>query len=72
MIVRTMVTECDMTGKHYPSPVRGGGFLNQGATGRWCVTLWAGPEYLEDNDIAVSSREEAMAMIKEKGGHADF
>lgn len=72
MIIQTKVSECDFTGKWYPTPIDGGGYLAQGATGRWCVVMWAGPEYLEANNIKVSSKEEALAMVKEKGGYADF
>jgi hypothetical protein len=72
MVIRTTITECDFTGKKYDPPVQGGGYLVQGATGRWCVVMWAGPEYLEANNVKVSSDEEAAAMVEDKGGYADF
>lgn len=46
MYVEMQVPECDFTGTRYDGPVKGAGAVAQGASGRWCVVMYAGPEYL--------------------------
>ena len=67
MIIEQQVTHCDMTQTEYPKPVPGGGYLAQGATGRWCVVMWAGPEYIRQHKIKLMTREEAIEEIGDNG-----
>lgn len=46
MIIRREVIECDITGERYDSPQAGLAYVAQGATGRWCEVLHAGPAEL--------------------------
>ena len=46
---------CDFTLTQYDAPVRGAGMVAQGATGRYCVVMVAGPEWIADNPILKSS-----------------
>lgn len=73
MYVTQQVTECDFYDRHYDSPVAGAGVIAQGATGRWCVVMWMGPEYIRDNNIEVTDIDEAREQIDASGnGWADF
>lgn len=73
MIIEQQVTHCDMSQREYPKPVPGGGYLAQGATGRWCVVLWCGPEYIKSRNLKLLTREEAIQEIKEHhDGWPDF
>jgi len=73
MFVECKVKECDFTGKEYPEYVAGAGPIVRGATGRWCVVMWAGPEYLKEHpEIKVHTYEEGLAYVEESGGYADF
>ena len=75
MFIDQMVTECDFTGKEYDTPVKGAGAVCRGATGRWCVVMWAGPEYLAEHpNIEVTDYNEAVAKINSIAGpdYADF
>ena len=66
------VMECDFTNRQYDTPVKGAGALNRGATGRWCVVMHAGPEYLAKHNIVPLIHEEAVAECEGYGGHCDF
>ena len=44
MLVRMTVPCCDFTDVRYPGGVEGGGYIARGATGRWCIVMFAGPE----------------------------
>lgn len=46
MMISRQVTECDVTGAKYTSPVDGAAHLCRGQTGRWCEVLHVGPEQL--------------------------
>lgn len=76
MFIRQTVRECDFTGKEYDHPVDGAGAIARGATGRWCVVMHAGPEYIIDNNITVHTSEEAYEMIRarrnEEEGQYDY
>lgn len=73
MWVEQIVTECDFTGKQYDTPQQGAGGVARGATGRWCVVMHAGPEYIMDNKIVVKSYEEARKHIEDhEDGWPDF
>jgi len=73
MYVETYVTSCDLSGVKYPSAVKGCAAIAQGATGRYCEVIHFGPEYIAEHGLKVLSREEAIAIIEERGdGYADF
>ena len=59
MYVEMMITECDFTEKRYNGATMGAGVLAQGATGRWCVVMTVGPDYIKKHDVKVLSRKEA-------------
>lgn len=61
MWLATEVTECDFTGRKYDKPVNGAYALAQGATGRVCPVMVAGPEYLADVEANVMTLEEVEA-----------
>ena len=71
MYIQANVTECDYTDTKYDAPVPGAHVLCRGATGRVCVVMFVGPEWLADNAVVLSSREEAIAWA-ESEGWADF
>ena len=60
MYVSMMVNDCDFDDKKYDGYTQGAGCLAQGATGRWCVVMTAGPDYLIRNGITPISRDEAV------------
>ena len=73
MYIKQMVTECDFTDRKYDKPVEGAGVVAQGATGRWCVVMWAGPEFVQENNLTVLEPAEAEARIEnELSGWAHF
>lgn len=73
MWVEQIVKECDFTGIKYDTPQHGAGGVARGASGRYCVVMHAGPEYIMDNNIVVKSFDEAYAEIKANGdGYPDF
>ena len=71
MFIEEMVYECDFTGRKYDMPVPGGGALSMGASGRVCVVMHAGPEFLAENGYTLMTYEEAYAWAKETGGYLD-
>ena len=59
---------CDMNQIKYDRPVQGAGIVCQGATGRYCVVMEAGPEWLADNpQLEVVSWDEAEKRIEAEG-----
>jgi len=72
MYVAMNVPACDFRGTNYPKVVEGAGCLAQGATGRWCVVMYAGPEWLAAHNITPITHEDALTEIEELGGYADF
>jgi len=72
MFVKQKVNECDFTGRKYNSAVDGAGALAKGATGRVCVVMYAGPEYLAENNVTPLSYEDAVKKTEEQGGYPDF
>ena len=73
MWVEQMVTECDFSDEVYDTPVKGGGVIARGATGRYCVVMWAGPSWLKRNGVVPMSPEKARDAVAELGdGYPDF
>lgn len=73
MYVSMQVPMCDIEGVQYDSPVQGAGIVVRGATGRYCVTMYIGPEMLERSGIVPMSYEEAVSMIEsKKDGYVEF
>ena len=64
MWIKCMIHECDFTGKAYDSYVEGAGAVARGATGRWCVVMHAGPEYIKHNNVLPMDRETAIKKIE--------
>jgi len=60
MFVKSLITECDFTDKTYNTPVWGADVLVQGATGRFCCVMTAGPEYIRKNKIKPISNDRAV------------
>lgn len=58
---------CDFTHTDYNRSVKGAGALCEGATGRWCVVMYAGPDYLKKIDAKVLSYKEAVDTLVEMG-----
>jgi hypothetical protein len=59
---------CDMNRIKYDQPVRGAGMVCQGATGRYCVVLVGGPEWIADNpQTEMVSWDEAAKRIEAEG-----
>jgi hypothetical protein len=68
---------CDFTNEQFPCGVEGGGYIDRGATGRWCVVMYAGPQQVAKHVTAggvVLSEEEAYAYVASQGNgdYADF
>lgn len=73
MWMKENVTSCDFTDRKYPGPVEGAWALAQGATGRYCCVMWAGPEYIAEHGIKPLTREEAEARVEaQDGAWVDF
>lgn len=71
MFIKQMIKECDFTGRVYDTYVEGAGALAQGATGRMCVVLYAGPEYLAENQITIMTMDEAESWAAANDGWLD-
>jgi hypothetical protein len=71
MIIARMVNHCDFTDTKYDPPVMGVAIIAQGATGRWCEVMWAGPEYAKEQGFEPIPYDEAFAKA-EADGYADF
>jgi hypothetical protein len=63
---------CDFTNKRYKRPVQGAGVVARGATGRWCVVMWIGPEYLEKCGITPMEYHDACKYVEQRDGYVDF
>jgi len=72
MYVEMQVPECDFTGTRYDGEVKGAGAVAQGASGRWCVVMYVGPEYLAKHGITPLAYEDAIEKCEAKGGWAEF
>lgn len=60
MLIRQRISGCDFTGETYKPPIEGYGAVSRGATGRWCVVMWMGPEYYKKyHEGQVKTYEEA-------------
>jgi hypothetical protein len=66
MFITGKVTECDFTQREYAEPVYGAHCISQGATGRFCCVMYAGPEYLRRENIKPISRHEAIEKCLDK------
>lgn len=59
---------CDWNLIDYDAPVRGAGMVCQGETGRFCVVMVAGPEWIADNpNTEIVSWDEASKRIEALG-----
>ena len=65
MVIKGTVSECDFTGKKYDPPVFGGHCVVAGATGRYCVVMFIGPEEIERANIKVLDFDETMDYREE-------
>lgn len=72
MYVELLVPMCDFTNRMYEKPTLGAGCLAQGRTGRWCIVMYVGPEYIKKYDIKPLSHAEATLKCLERGGYTDF
>ena len=73
MVIIKQVKECDFNGTKYEPAVTGAACIAQGASGRWCEVMHAGPEYVEENNWTPLSYEEAVRIIEEeRTGWVDF
>ena len=63
MYMKAKVSECDMNGIQYDSPVDGAWILSQGATGRVCAVMYVGPEYIAAHGLVTITREQAEAQV---------
>ena len=74
MYIKMKVRECDFTGKQYETAVDGIGCVARGATGRHCVVMYAGPEYVAKHGLVAMEYEEAVAEIQSRknGDTVDF
>ena len=67
MFVEQRVTECDFNQIKYDTPMDGAGIVARGATGRYCVVMYAGPEFLRKNNIVPLTHDEAVAEVEKTG-----
>ena len=72
MFYSRLVSQCDFLDKTYSTKVMGAAALAQGATGRWCEVMWAGPEFLKENNIIPISYDQAVDAAQTSGGEIDF
>lgn len=73
MYVEMNVPMCDFDDIQFSRPVMGAGAIARGATGRYCVVMYAGPEYLKKNNLTVYKYDEAVAIVESyKDGFVDF
>ena len=72
MYVEMQVPMCDFTGTRYDGEVKGAGAVAQGASGRWCVVMYAGPEFLADKGVTPLAYEDAIRKCEARGGEVDF
>lgn len=67
MILKTMVTECDFSGKTFDEPVEGGHCFARGATGRVCWVMSICDEFAQENGWEYNTLEEIEAWANEEG-----
>ncbi len=77
MLIKSRVNVCDFTGVEYDGYVSGGTFLAQGATGRWCAVMWAGPEWVakhiaDGGEILTAAQAETLIMAMPGVNTIDF
>lgn len=73
MMIKALVNDCDFTGRKYPAPVWGAHCFARGATGRVCLVMTMGPEYVAEHDPKLSSDEELEAWANDApGGYLDY
>ena len=72
MYVSAMIPCCDFTKRDYDECVNGALVVAQGATGRWCAVMYAGPEFIAEKGIKPITFDEAYARVEKEGGYADF
>jgi len=74
MLVAGLVSECDFSDTTYSASVQGAHLFAQGATGRWCVVMYVGPEYIRANNLedTILTIEQAERQVELKGGYLDF
>lgn len=75
MVIRGKVFECDVMGIKYPDGVDGGWCVVEGASGRFCVVMHIGPEYLAKyKSCDITTYENAVALVIAKNGieYVDF
>lgn len=77
MLVRMTVPCCDFTDERFPGGAEGGGYIARGATGRWCIVMYAGPEqvrrHISAGGVLVSESEARdWVMAQGKRDYADF
>jgi len=59
---------CDWNQIDYDQPVRGAGLICQGATGRYCVVMVCGPEWIAHNrNTEIVSWDEAAKRVEAMG-----
>ncbi len=74
-MLKMKVRDCDFTGRQYAEPVDGAGFFARGATGRVCLVMQAGPEWLaEYGDTNPTETEAEIRTWAESvpGGYLDY
>jgi hypothetical protein len=73
MYVIGMVPSCDFTDTTYPEPVQGAHVIARGYSGRYCVVMYAGPEWLAKSGIVPLSYSEAVSTVLKNGdGYVEF
>lgn len=73
MYVTGMVGECDFTDTKYDVPMQGAHVIARGYSGRYCVVMYAGPEWLAKSGIVPLSYSEAVSTVLKNGdGYVEF
>ena len=65
MFIKAMVNECDFTGEKYSPVVEGAHVYARGASGRWCVVMYAGPKYMAESGYELRTMADLEAHIGE-------
>lgn len=63
MFVKAIVNECDFTGEKYSPAVEGAHVYARGASGRWCVVMYAGPKYIAEHGYELRTMADLEAHI---------
>lgn len=76
MWLKSKVKECDFLGISYLQEVDGCYAIAQGASGRWCPVMVAGPDFIEkcreQGEVDLLTYEEVEKIIEERGGWLEF